>query len=112
LCFFTLAARGDIEFDVLTLVEGLVALALDVGEVDEHVVAVFTRDEAVALLGVEELHGACSQFFLSSVSELILVTCSFDQSRRFPPDWLGVGWGAIRRRTAKPYPRVLTCSDR
>jgi hypothetical protein len=33
--------------------------------VDEHVVAVFTRDEAVALLGVEELHGACSQFFFS-----------------------------------------------
>ena len=45
---------------LLALVEGLVAVALDVGEVDEHVVALLAGDEAEALLGVEELHGTCS----------------------------------------------------
>ena len=44
----------------LALVEALVALADDVGEVDEHVVALLTRDEAEALLGVESLP-YCSQ---------------------------------------------------
>ena len=67
LCFFTFAAGGDVELDALALVEGLVAVALDVGEVDEHIVALLTGDEAEALLGVEELHGACSQSSLSSV---------------------------------------------
>ena len=42
--------------DALTLLEALVARALNGREVDEHVVAVLTRDEAVPLLGVEELH--------------------------------------------------------
>jgi hypothetical protein len=55
--FLTLAAGADVELDGLALVEGLVARGLDVGEVDEHVVAVFTGDEAVALLSVEELDG-------------------------------------------------------
>ena len=40
--FLTFAARGHIELNVLTLFEGLVAAALDVGEVDEHIVAPFT----------------------------------------------------------------------
>ena len=66
--FLTLAAGGNVELDALALVEGLVAVALDVGEVDEHIVALLTRDEAEALLGVEELHGTCSQSSLSSVS--------------------------------------------
>ena len=57
----TLAARADVELDGLALVEGLVALGLDVGEVHEHVVAIFTGDEAEALLSVEELHSASSQ---------------------------------------------------
>ena len=41
--------------------EGYKTLALDVGEVDEHIVATLARDEAEALLSVEELHGTCSQ---------------------------------------------------
>ena len=59
--FLALPAGGDVELDALALVEALVALALDVGEVDEHIVALLPRDEAEALLGVEELHGTCSQ---------------------------------------------------
>src|SRR5690606_11055148 len=37
-----LPTRADLELDRLTLLEGLVALDLDVGEVDEHVVATLT----------------------------------------------------------------------
>jgi hypothetical protein len=55
---------------------------LDVGEVDEHIVALFTRNEAEALLDVEELHGTCSQSILSSVFEPVRMTCSPPQSRR------------------------------
>src|SRR5512139_1836735 len=50
-------ALGDLELDLLTLVEGLEALTLDLAEVDEHVVAVLLGDEAIALVGVEPLHG-------------------------------------------------------
>src|SRR5688500_5220621 len=56
--FLALPTRCHVELDALTLIEGLVARALDVGEVDEHVFALPTRDEAVALLVVEELHGS------------------------------------------------------
>ena len=59
--FLALSAGSDVELDALTLVERLVALALDVREVDEHIVALLPGDEAEALLCVEELHGACSQ---------------------------------------------------
>ena len=40
--FLALPAGGDVELDALTLVEALVALADDVGEVDEHIVALLT----------------------------------------------------------------------
>ena len=53
-------ARGDLELDSLALVEGLEALALDLGEVSEHVVATLDRDEAVALVRVEPLDGTFS----------------------------------------------------
>ena len=64
--FLALPAGSDVELDALTLVEALVALTDDVGEVDEHIVALLTRDEAEALLCVEELHGTCSQELLFS----------------------------------------------
>src|SRR5690554_164767 len=56
--FLALATRSHVELDLLTLFESLVASPLDVGEVNEDVVALLTRDEAVALLVVEELHGS------------------------------------------------------
>src|SRR3954447_3460067 len=64
-----LLALRDVELDVLTLVEALVALRLDGGEVDEHVgAAVRRRDEPEALLGVEPLHGALCHLSRPSVS--------------------------------------------
>jgi hypothetical protein len=59
--FVTLAARGYVELDVLTLFERLVSLTLNVRVVDEDVLLTFERDEAEALLGVEEFHCSCSQ---------------------------------------------------
>src|SRR5690606_2696184 len=53
-----LAAVTDLELDLLAGLEGSVTRPVDVREVDEQVLAVVTGDEAVALLVVEELHGA------------------------------------------------------
>src|SRR5690349_6563972 len=56
-----LRALGDVELDLLVLVEGLVALRLDRRVVNEDVVAaVLLRDEAEALLRVEPLNSALS----------------------------------------------------
>jgi len=44
--FLTRAAGSNVELDALALVEGLVAVALEVGEVDEHIVALLTGNEA------------------------------------------------------------------
>src|SRR5918998_2910776 len=65
----TLGALGEVELDLLVLVERLVAAGLDRGEVDEHVLAAtILRDEAEALVGVEPLDGALSHdLFLCSV---------------------------------------------
>src|SRR3954451_4480933 len=59
--FLALPAGSDVELDALTLVERLVAVALDVREVDENIVALLPGDETEALVSVEELHGACCQ---------------------------------------------------
>src|SRR6478736_8427774 len=57
----TLGALGEVELDLLVLVERLVAARLDRGEVDEHVLAAaILRDEAEALFSVEPLDGALS----------------------------------------------------
>ena len=56
--FLALPTRCDVELDALTFVEALVAVALDVGEVHENVVALFARDESETLRGIEELHGS------------------------------------------------------
>ena len=55
---FALLAGRRVELDSLTLFEGLVALALDVGKVDEHVVTLLTRDESESLFRIEKLHCA------------------------------------------------------
>ena len=76
LSLFTLATGGHVELDALTLFKRLVSRALDVGVVHEDVFTLLTRDEAEALLGVEELHGTCCQLLLFSACEQVLVTVS------------------------------------
>src|SRR5437879_2395280 len=57
--FLALLAGSDVELDLLALVKRLVAAALDVGVMDEYVVAFGAGDEAEALFRVEEFHSAC-----------------------------------------------------
>src|SRR6266540_1742193 len=54
----TLRSLGDVELDLLVLVQVLVALARDRAEVHEHVGAVLLGDEAEPLLGAEPLHSS------------------------------------------------------
>src|SRR3954453_14880778 len=63
-----LGTLGDVELDLLVLVQGLVALGLNRRVVHEDVVAaVLLRDEAETLLGVEPLHGALSHLLCTPV---------------------------------------------
>jgi hypothetical protein len=61
--FLAFAAWGHVELDLLALIERLVAASLNVGVVDEYILALLTRDEAEALLGVEESYSSCCQCF-------------------------------------------------
>src|SRR3972149_10016140 len=65
-----LPALARLELHPGALCEGLEAVALDAGVVDEHVLAAFVgRDEAVALRVVEPLHGSgCHMSHLPSLS--------------------------------------------
>ena len=71
--FLTFLAGSDIEFDPLTLIQRLEPAALDVREMDKHVIALLTGYEAIALVSVEELHGAlCHKYsFLSAADQLL-----------------------------------------
>ena len=67
--FLPLPPGRNIELDMLTLVEGLVAAALNVRVVDEDILALLSRNESEALLGVEELHGTRCQCTLFSIGD-------------------------------------------
>jgi len=53
---------GDVELDLLVLIEGLVALDLNLRPMDEQVVSILTGDETVAFVGVEPLNFASCHF--------------------------------------------------
>src|SRR6185369_7880467 len=54
----TFLTLGDLELDAGAVLQRLVTLHVDGGEVDEHVLAAVDCDEAVALLAVEPLDSA------------------------------------------------------
>src|SRR3954453_8050135 len=60
-----LATLAHFELHRLALFERAVAIAFDVREVHEHVGTALSRNEAIALLGVEELHSAGSHCLYS-----------------------------------------------
>ena len=72
--FLTLASFADFEFNGLTLFEVFEAVASNIGEVDEEVVATFLRDESETLLSVEEFYSTCCHndfsFSLRSIARL------------------------------------------
>jgi len=55
LCLVALLAATNVELDPLAFLQGLVPLTLNRGEVDEHIISLFPRDEPVTLVRVEEL---------------------------------------------------------
>src|SRR3954468_2153474 len=63
-----LATLAHFELHRLALFERAVAIAFDVREVHEHVGTALSRNEAVALLSVEELHGAGSHCLYSKIA--------------------------------------------
>ena len=67
--FLAFTSGSDIELHMLALVQRLVASTLNIRVVDEDVVALLSRDETEALLGVEELH--CTRCQCTLVSILI-----------------------------------------
>src|SRR4029077_5156940 len=56
-----LGALGNFEFNRLAIVQRLIAISHDRGEMDENVLAALALDEAEALAGIEPLH--CTLFF-------------------------------------------------
>jgi hypothetical protein len=54
--FLALLTGHYVELDALTFVEALIAIALDVGEMYEHVITLLTRDETESLFCIEKLH--------------------------------------------------------
>jgi hypothetical protein len=56
-----LGALGDFEFNRLAIIQRLVAISHNRGEMDENVLTALALDETEALAGIEPLH--CSLFF-------------------------------------------------
>ncbi len=56
-----LGALGNFEFNRLAIVQRLIAISHDRGEMDENVLTALALDEAEALTGIEPLH--CTLFF-------------------------------------------------
>jgi hypothetical protein len=54
--FFALFPGCSVELYELTLFEAFVAVALDVGEMDEDVITLLARDEAEALFCIKKFH--------------------------------------------------------
>ena len=61
--FRALLAGADVELDVLAFIEAAVAIARDVGVMDEHVLASLNGDESETLFGIEKLYGASRHDF-------------------------------------------------
>src|SRR5260370_22958244 len=97
LSLLALTTLRHVELDALALVEGLVSVTLDCGEVNEHVVTLLAGDEAVTLFGIEELNRAlCHEILVSDTRP----TDQFD--RLAVEQCIGLG----RRRYPGPENRV------
>src|SRR6266478_6155317 len=65
-----LGALGDFEFNRLPIIQRLVAISHDRGEMDENVLSTLALDESKALAGIEPLH--CSLFFTHCIYSFLL----------------------------------------
>jgi hypothetical protein len=80
-----LGALRDLELDLVTLVEGAIALGLDLGVVDENVRTTLMREETETLGLVEPLDGALNheRAGLLSLVPSKVVTCALTKQK--PP---------------------------
>ncbi len=86
--FRALAAGADLELDSLALVVAAVAIALDVGVVDEYVFISFDGDESEPLLAIKKLYGTTRHefTFVASLKNRALIDTApqfYDQNRPF-----------------------------
>jgi hypothetical protein len=65
-----LGTLGDFEFNRLAIIQRLVAISHDRGEMDENVLSTLALDESKALAGIEPLH--CSLFFTHCIYSFLL----------------------------------------
>src|SRR5262249_53322355 len=72
-----LGAAHDFELNGLTVVQGLIAIHHDRGEMDENVLSGLALDEAEALAGVKPLHGSLffAHFLILFSSMKLSVPC-------------------------------------
>jgi len=86
--FLALSARCHVELDVLALVEALVALALNVGVMNEDVITLLARDEAESLLCIEELHcSLCHKCSFLKTTDQPVRSARYKQQYRSILDW-------------------------
>src|ERR1700734_1244306 len=69
-----LGALGHFEFNRLAIIQRLVAISHDRGEMDENVLTALALDEPEALAGIEPLH--CSLFFTHCCTLFCRLTCN------------------------------------
>ena len=62
---------GHFEFNCLAIIQRLIAISHNRGEVDENVLSTLALDEAEALAGIEPLH--CSLFFTHCIYSFLSV---------------------------------------
>src|SRR4249920_1751030 len=86
----SLLALGDVELDLLSFLQAAVAAAGDRAEVHEHVRGALDRDEAVAFVAVEPLHGALCHLDLLVVhaAPAICLASLSRNARRLETVWL------------------------
>ena len=69
-----LGALGHFEFNRLAIIQRLVAISHDRGEMDENVLTALALDEPEALAGIEPLH--CSLFFTHCCTLFCRLACN------------------------------------
>src|SRR5260370_9294036 len=65
-----LGTLGDFEFNRLAIIQRLVAISHDPGEMDENVPSTLPLDESKAIAGIEPLH--CTLFFTHFIYSFLL----------------------------------------
>jgi hypothetical protein len=84
--FLALLAGRGVELNALTLFEALVAVALDVGEMDKHVITLLARDETESLFCIEKLHCTlCHEYSILKATDQPIWLARYEKA--YSPTW-------------------------